>query len=104
MELGLVQFYLIYENNINLLQYTIHKLEKGDYTLKMHIRHEKKDLLERLTDMPLLLSQKLSTPINLDIYANQSQAIIGGKKMVAACIPPGHILPLYIAPLSNESK
>jgi len=89
---------------ILILQYTIHKLEKGDYTLKMHIRHEKKDLLERLTDMPLLLSQKLSTPINLDIYANQSQAIIGGKKMVAASIPPGHILPLYIAPLSNESK
>ena len=70
----------------------------------MHIRHEKKDLLERLTDMPLLLSQKLSTPINLDIYANQSQASIGGKKMVAAFIPLGHILPLYIAPLSNESK
>ncbi|XP_018353839.1 PREDICTED: tripeptidyl-peptidase 2 isoform X2 [Trachymyrmex septentrionalis] len=106
------QMWMIYDSNKQLIscgdaypsKYTIHKLEKGDYTLKMHIRHEKKDLLERLTDMPLLLSQKLSTPINLDIYANQSQAIIGGKKMVAACIPPGHILPLYIAPLSNESK
>lgn len=70
----------------------------------MHIRHEKRDLLEKLTDMPLLLSQKLITPINLDIYASQSQAIIGGKKMVAASIPPGHILPLYIAPMSNENK
>nr|XP_012225494.1 PREDICTED: tripeptidyl-peptidase 2 [Linepithema humile] len=86
------------------VQYTIQKLEKGDYTLKMHVRHEKRDLLERLTDMPLLLSQKLSTPINLDIYANHSQAIIGGKKMVAASIPPGHVLPLYVAPLSNESN
>lgn len=86
------------------MQYTIQKLEKGDYILKMHVRHEKKDLLDRLTDMPLLLSQKLSNPISLDVYANQSQAITGGKKMLAASIPPGHIIPLYIAPMSNESK
>lgn len=89
---------------IVLLQYTIPKLEKGDYTLKMHVRHEKRDLLEKLTDMPIFLSQKLSTPINLDIYANHLQAMIGGKKMVSASIPPGHLFPVYIAPLSNESK
>lgn len=87
-----------------VLQYVVQKLEKGDYTLKMHIRHDKKDLLDRLTEMPILLSQKLSSPINLEVYANHSQAVIGGKKMVAASIPPGHILPLYIAPVSNENK
>lgn len=54
--------------------------------------------------MPLLLSKKLSNPITLDVYASQSQAIIGDKKMVAASIPPGHILPLYVAPMNNESK
>lgn len=70
----------------------------------MQVRHEKKELLDRLTEMPILLSQKLSSQISLDVYASQSQAIIGGKKMVAASIPPGHILPLYIAPLINESK
>lgn len=79
-------------------------MEKGDYTLKMHIRHDKKELLDRLIEMPLLLNQKLNTPISLDVYANHSQAIVGGKKMVAASIPPGHVLPLYIAPMSNESK
>lgn len=79
-------------------------MEKGDYTLKMHVRHEKKDLLERLNDMTLLISQKLSSPISLDIFASQSQAIIGGKKMMGATIPPGLTLPLYLAPLNNESK
>lgn len=54
--------------------------------------------------MPFLLSHTLSNPISLDVYASQSQAIIGGKKMIAASVPPGHILPLYIAPLSNENK
>lgn len=70
----------------------------------MQVRHEKRELLERLTEMPVLLTQKLSSQITLDVYASQSQAIVGGKKMVAASVPPGHILPLYIAPLTNESK
>ena len=70
----------------------------------MQVRHEKRDLLDRLTDMPILLTQKLSTQVNLDVYASQSQALVGGKKMVAASIPPGHMLPLYVAPMSNENK
>jgi tripeptidyl-peptidase-2 len=70
----------------------------------MQVRHEKRELLDKLTEMPLLLTQKLSSQISLDVYASQSQAIIGGKKMIAALIPPNHILPLYIAPLTNESK
>ncbi|XP_015124939.1 tripeptidyl-peptidase 2 isoform X1 [Diachasma alloeum] len=106
------QLWMLYDSNKQLLhcgdafpwKYTIKKLEKGDYTLRMHIRHEKKDLLEKLTDMAILLNQKLGNVINLDVYANHSQAIISGKKMVAATVPPGHILPVYIAPMNNENN
>ncbi|XP_043288637.1 tripeptidyl-peptidase 2 isoform X2 [Venturia canescens] len=106
------QMWMIYDSNKQLIfcgdaypsKYTVHKMEKGDYNLKMHVRHEKKDLLDRLTEMPILLSQKLASPINLDVYANQCQAIIGGKKMVTASVPPGHVIPVYIAPISNENK
>ena len=70
----------------------------------MHVRHEKKDLLDRLTDMAVLLSVKLTTPINLDVYAHQAQAITGGKKMVTASVPPGHVIPVYISPITNENK
>ncbi|KAJ8670647.1 hypothetical protein QAD02_001906 [Eretmocerus hayati] len=106
------QLWMIYNSNKQLIhcgdaypsQYTISKIEKGDYTLKMQLRHEKKEALDRLTDMPILLTQKLGSQVTLDVYASQSQALIGGKKMVAASIPPGHVLPLFIAPLLNESK
>ncbi|XP_046586806.1 tripeptidyl-peptidase 2 isoform X1 [Neodiprion lecontei] len=106
------QLWMIYDCNKQLLscgdaypsKYTMQKMEKGDYTLKMHVRHEKKELLERLSDMTILLNQKLSSPITLDVFASQSQAITGGKKMMAATVPPGLTLPLYIAPLANESK
>ncbi|GLH08749.1 Tripeptidyl-peptidase 2 [Gryllus bimaculatus] len=78
------------------------KLDKGDYVIKMHVRHEKKELLDKLTDQPMLLSQKLPNSLSLDVYASQTQATTGGKKMVGATLPPGHILPFYIAPLAND--
>nr|CAD7457742.1 unnamed protein product [Timema tahoe] len=83
------------------IQYMV-KVEKGDYILKMHVRHERKELLDKLLDKQLLLSQKLAVPISLDIYASLSRATTGGKKMSVATISQGQILPVYIAPLNNE--
>lgn len=69
----------------------------------MHVRHDKKDLLEKLSDLPMLISQKLSTPISLDVYAHLSQALVNGKKMGSILLyPDGCIMPIYIAPLNNE--
>lgn len=84
------------------MQY-VAKLEKGDYVLKMHVRHERRDLLEKLSELPLLLSQKLPSPLSLDVYVCQAQAMICGKKMGGAVLPPGsHILPVFIAPINND--
>jgi tripeptidyl-peptidase-2 len=78
------------------------KVEKGDYVLKLHVRHERKDLLDKMLDQPLLLSQKLPAALTLDVYASQTQATTGGKKMTGAILPQGHIVPFYIAPLTND--
>ncbi|XP_021931036.1 tripeptidyl-peptidase 2 [Zootermopsis nevadensis] len=78
------------------------KVDKGDYVLKLHVRHERKDLLDKMLDQPLLLSQKLPAALTLDVYASQTQATTGGKKMMGATLPQGHIVPIYIAPLSND--
>lgn len=78
------------------------KVDKGDYVLKLHVRHERKDLLDKMLDQPLLLSQKLPAALTLDVYASQTQATTGGKKMMGATLPQGHIVPIYISPLSND--
>lgn len=71
--------------------------------VKLDVRHERRDLLEKLSDTPLLLAQKLCQPISLDVYISQAQAMIQGKKMAGAVIPPGHhILPIYIGPLTQD--
>uniref|UniRef100_A0A1B6LQD6 Tripeptidyl-peptidase 2 n=1 Tax=Graphocephala atropunctata TaxID=36148 RepID=A0A1B6LQD6_9HEMI len=104
------QLWMLFDCNKQLLasgdaypnKYSV-KLEKGDYTIKHQIRHEKKDLLEKLTDLPILLSHKLATPITVDAYGNQSQALVGGKKLTLGILPSGkHTLPIYIAPLASD--
>ncbi|XP_057365075.1 tripeptidyl-peptidase 2-like [Daphnia carinata] len=78
------------------------KLEKGDYTLRLHVRHEKKEFLEKLQDMPVLIGQKLASPITLDIYGTHNQALIQGKKLTSATIHKGTTVPIYISPLSSD--
>ncbi|XP_071441524.1 tripeptidyl-peptidase 2 [Hetaerina americana] len=122
------QLWMIFDSNKQLIaagdaypcKY-VAKVEKGDFTLRLHVRHERRDALERLTDLPLLLSQRLPSPISLDVYASYSQAMLsagspstgsssasgphsGGKKMPVTQLSPGSILPIYIAPISNEKS
>ena len=52
--------------------------------------------------MPILIGQKLASPITLDIYSTHNQALIQGKKLTSAVVHKGSTVPIYIAPLSSE--
>lgn len=78
------------------------KLERGDYVIKLQIRHEKKDLLEKLTDIPMLLNRKLSNSLSLDVYSSYANAITQGKKMVSAAGTKGTSVPIYISPFLSD--
>jgi len=103
------QLWMLYDSNKRLLgsgdaypsKWSI-KLEKGDYTVRASVRHEKKDLVEKFSDTPLLVSSKLSSPVSLDIYSSHSQAQVGGKKMSSVTVSPMKSTPIYVAPLSND--
>lgn len=104
------QFWMLYDVNKQLLgcgdayadKYSI-KLEKGDYIIRLQIRHDKKDYLEKLNEAPLLLIQKLNSQIALDVYLSYTQALVGGKKAgVTNNSNPHTPIPLYIAPLASD--
>lgn len=103
------QFWMLFDSNKQFLaagdfdasKYST-KLEKGDYTLKMQVRHEKRELLDKLVDLPILLRHKLPSPIAVDVYASYSQAVLNGKKMASAVLPVAKPLPIYIAPIPND--
>lgn len=52
--------------------------------------------------MPVLVGQKLASPITLDVYGTHNQALIQGKKLTSATIQQGAILPVYISPLNSD--
>ena len=65
------QLYMVYDSNKQLMasgdafhkKYPM-KLDKGDYTLRLHIRHEKVELLERITDIDMTLYIKLNNDVS----------------------------------------
>ncbi|CAH0562147.1 unnamed protein product [Brassicogethes aeneus] len=104
------QFWQLYDTNKQLLgcgdaypsKYAI-KLDKGDYHIKLQVRHDKKDLLEKLNEQPILIQQKLSSNLNLDIYNTHSHALTGGKKAgVTHVNNPNAQTQFYIAPLASD--
>jgi len=78
------------------------KVEKGDYVLKLHVRHEKRDLLDKMVDQPLLLNQKLPSALSLDVYGSWAQATTSGKKLEKGSLPQGQTVPVYITPLADD--
>lgn len=81
----------------------VYKLDKGDYTIKMHVRHERRELLDKIIDLPIQVVQKLQNQINLDVYNSHHQATIFGKKSSSFIMSPnGALCNLNIGSLSID--
>lgn len=78
------------------------KLEKGDYVVRMQVRHEKKDCLEKVNEVTLLVNYKLSNSISLDIYRSFNAATSGGKKSASFVLNSSAPKPIYVAQLAQE--
>lgn len=81
---------------------TFVKLNKGEYTIKVQIRHEKKDLLEKVNEATLTVNFKLSSSVSLDIFSSYKAALLGEKKITSLTVPASRSVPFYVAPLSTE--
>jgi len=105
------QMWMVYDTNKRLVgcgdaypsKWSV-KLEKGDYVVRAHVRHEKRDLVDKFTETPLLVSSKLSSAVTADIYSSHSEAQVGGKKCGSLSVEPGLTRPVYLAPLTSSDK
>ena len=77
---------------------------KDDHVLKVYVRHERRDLLDSLQDLPMTISFKLSSPISLDCYNSFTQASIFGKKSSTISVPKGSTVPIYLASANVSDK
>lgn len=81
-------------------QYT-KKVEKGDYTLLLQVRHERKEKLEKLKDLVVQIKQKLPSTIPLSAYSSWQKAF-NGKKCTNLSLGKGVLQPLFVAPLPSD--
>ncbi|GAB0096149.1 Tripeptidyl-peptidase 2 [Sergentomyia squamirostris] len=103
------QFWMIFDKNCMMVgcgdaysNGNFIKLEKGEYTIRMQVRHEKKELLEKVSEITLIATFKLQTPISMDVYRSFSAATTGGKKIAAFQFNNKAPKPIYVTPLTNE--
>ncbi|XP_033096394.1 tripeptidyl-peptidase 2-like isoform X2 [Anneissia japonica] len=82
-------------------QYTL-KLEKGDYTLRLQVRHEKKEMLEKIKDMVMLIDQKLSTSFTIDTFPSILSALSGKNKFNTVNLMAGSSVPIFIPPIPDD--
>ncbi|KFB50300.1 AGAP004870-PA-like protein [Anopheles sinensis] len=78
------------------------KLEKGDYTIRLQVRHEKKELLEKLTEANMIVNFKLASSLSVDVYKSYNQVLLSGKKLTSCSLPAGTCRPIYLAPITSE--
>lgn len=79
------------------------KLEKGDYSIILQIRHDNREMVEKLKDTVLVLHHRLQTAINLDIHTSWQSALSSqGKKLCSLCAHKGITYPLFFSPLPDD--
>lgn len=78
------------------------KLDKGEYCIRLQIRHEKRDLLEKVNEANMVALFKLPSSLNLDVYDQYNQCVIAGRKFNYCTVKQDCPKVLYIAPLAQD--
>ncbi|HTU57571.1 MAG TPA: tripeptidyl peptidase II, partial [Polyangiales bacterium] len=76
--------------------------EKGDYTIRVYVRHEDAKTLERLRDTVLTLEMPLSAPVTLPVYDTVASVFTSSVSQDRVDLDIGRIVPRYLGGLTAE--
>ena len=111
---------VLYENVFDSILYMVHdsnkrtiffgdiyvkdcSLKKGEYTIRLQLRHDSMEILEKMKQMPLLVDIKLGSAVKLDIYGSQYDLFDAGKRTVKPFkLDAGQTKPLFIDSIVNS--
>ena len=79
------------------------KVNKGKYTLRLQIRSEKTSVLDKFTNLPLLLLRHLKSSIPLSFRSTKSDAAIGDKDIGTKTLNVGSTMSFCIREPEKDS-
>jgi len=101
------QLLMVYDSNKKLIvamdEYSRDAtLKKGDYTLRLQIRHEKPDLLEKLKDLPLVAELALEKVVAVPVYVDLRESLKRGTQVPMKELRAGAKTTMVVGPLSDD--
>ena len=81
---------------------TMAKLDKGDYVVKLQVRHENMSLLEKLEETCIHLNQKLHSTIIMNEFSHYQEAMVDGKRYSLTKMPSNQHIVCYFTSLTND--
>eukprot|EP01026_Neomeris_dumetosa_P037699 TRINITY_DN3055_c0_g1_i4.p1 TRINITY_DN3055_c0_g1~~TRINITY_DN3055_c0_g1_i4.p1 ORF type:complete len:326 (-),score=86.37 TRINITY_DN3055_c0_g1_i4:25-1002(-) len=82
-----------------------HQLTKGDYTLKLMLRHENVDLLEKFKTVSIMLRKNLEKDITVPIHNSMAAAIrnSGNNVVKEKMMAKGDRMKMFIGPVPEDN-
>lgn len=78
------------------------KFEKGEYTIKLQVRHEKRELLEKVSEVNMIALFRLTNAISLDFFDHYNNCLPGRRKFTSCIVKSSPPKVLYVARLPQE--
>ncbi|MGB0583251.1 MAG: tripeptidyl peptidase II, partial [Limisphaerales bacterium] len=79
-------------------------LKKGLNVMKLHVRTDRQDLLERTRKLSLQIERTLSKSVSLSFYKSRFDARAGGSKFSSRMLAKGDVVDLHIGRVSSLPK
>ena len=64
-------------------------LKKGDYIIRLQLRHDDAGLLDKMKETPVIVERKLKEAVSVPVYATNRDAVKGSKPVKERALHPG---------------
>ncbi|KAL0024941.1 hypothetical protein WJX77_004746 [Trebouxia sp. C0004] len=77
-------------------------LKKGDYVIRLQLRHDDAVLLDKMKEIPVVVERKLKEALTVPVYATNRDAVKGGKAVKERALIPGERVAYFLGPVPQD--